>query len=424
MDPITTTILALALFGVRGTAARLTVTVRAPGAPFALDGATEPQTRETGVRVRCALHALGLPPVTIRAALHGVAPRWFATGVDLPIALATARGLASGDPTTAIAALGELSLDGRVRPVRGVFPLVEAAADAGARVVFVPTANEHEARAAARAGLDVVPVATLQQAIDWCEGAWTPAPAWTDLHAGRRVAAVDWAEIRRSTATDEVEAALARGARRILLVGPPGAGKSMIARRMASLLPPMTEDERRDTLRIRSAAGLTREDEGLPEPDARPFRAPHHTISDVALVGGGSTPRPGEISLAHAGVLFLDEIPEFRRSVVEVLRPALESGEVGIPARDGTRGTVRIPARPALLVAAACPCPCGHKGFDVRECRCTEDDVARFRARIPLDLFDAVIEVPPVPFAAFPTSQACDRSAVVRERIAQARAAA
>jgi magnesium chelatase family protein len=342
------------------------------------------------------------------------------SGFDLPIAIAllAAAGLA---PTTALDglwAIGELGLGGDLRPVRGVLASALAARDAAARLLLVPADNLCEA--ALVPGVEVAGASTLAQARSWLRGEGALQAASPPRTLSPAPAAEDLADVRGQPLARRALEIAAAGGHNLLLLGPPGAGKTMLARRLAGLLPDLGRDEALEVTQVLSAAGLLPPDAGLV--CARPFRAPHHTISVAGLVGGGSrVPRPGEVSLAHRGVLFLDELCEFPRAALEALRQPLESGEVTV-VRSGA--SVRFPARFAL-VAAANPCPCGYLGDGERGCRCGAEDVRRYARRLSgplLDRVDLYVRVDRVSAGELEDSATGERSAPVRARVAAARA--
>ncbi len=288
--------------------------------------------------------------------------------------------------------LGELSLDGSIHATRGVLPIAAAARREGLAGILLPAANAEEA--AVVSGLDVFPVASLADAVQALNRPETCTPIVGAPAQGRVAAGADLADVRGQLLARRALEIASAGRHNLLLVGPPGAGKTMIARRVPGILPPLTFDEAIEATAVHSVAGLLPPGTGLLVD--RPFRAPHHTISEAALVGGGSQPRPGEVSLAHHGVLFLDEMLEFSRHVLEVLRQPLEEGRVTI-ARAAR--TAVFPAR-FMLVGAMNPCPCGYLGDRMRECRCTPQQIARYRDRLsgPLrDRLDLIVEVPALP---------------------------
>lgn len=313
--------------------------------------------------------------------------------------------------------VGELALDGMVRGVRGVLPLAVAARDAGRE--FMMVAPENAAEAAVVEGLTVYAVESLREAWDVLlnPAKFTPftlPEEWAPLPA-----AVDFDEVKGQPYARRAMEIAAAGGHNLLMCGSPGSGKSMLASRLPTILPPLTQDEALEASTIHSVCGVLPRSGGLLA--QRPFRSPHHTISDVGLMGGGSHITPGEISLAHHGVLFLDELPEFARRTLETLRQPLESGVVTI---SRASGSMDFPCQ-FMFVAAMNPCPCGYLGDSTHRCRCSPADVARYRKKISgplLDRFDIIIEVPPVSPASLLSKPDGESSAAIRERVVAARA--
>ncbi len=409
-----------AVFGVDAYPVHVEVDVSFGFPSFTMVGLPDASVRESRDRVRSAIRNSGFefPPHRITVNLAPADVRKAGASFDLPIALGilAAHGIVWRRHIADLVLLVELSLDGSIHATRGVLPIAAAAKRDGVDGILLPALNAGEA--AVVAGLNVFPVTSLAEAVRALN---EPAslPAMTIVpNPARRPIVADLADVRGQLLARRALEIASAGGHNLLLVGPPGAGKTMMARRVPGILPPLTFDEALEATAVHSVAGLLPPGTGLLAD--RPFRAPHHTISDAALVGGGSQPRPGEVSLAHHGLLFLDEMLEFNRHVLEVLRQPLEEGQVTI-ARAAR--TAVFPAR-FMLVGAMNPCPCGFLGDPIHECRCTPQQVARYRGRLsgPLrDRLDLTVEVPALPPSALTSAGSGESSASVRTRVLAAR---
>ncbi|SMC23697.1 magnesium chelatase family protein [Desulfacinum hydrothermale DSM 13146] len=389
---------------------------------FSMVGLPDNIVRESRERVKSALHNCGYPFPMDRITVN-LAPAHIkkeGAGFDLPVAvgLLAASGLLELDPERLPVLVGELSLDGRVKAVNGCLPMAMGAKALGWREMIVP--SENVAEAAVVGDLTVHGADHLARVVEHLGGgAPLPphVPSKADLTGDPPEAALDLRDIKGQEHAKRALEVAAAGNHNILLVGPPGSGKSMLAQRLPSILPPLSLEESLETSQIYSVAGLLGD---RPLVRVRPFRHPHHTISDAGLIGGGHVPRPGEVSLAHNGVLFLDELPEFRRNILDLLRQPMEDGRVTI-ARASM--TLTYPAR-FMLAAAMNPCPCGYAGEPRRACRCSAHQIQRYRSRISgpiLDRIDLHVEVPAVEVEDLRDGARGEASSVVRERVCAAR---
>jgi magnesium chelatase family protein len=390
---------------------------------FTTVGLPDTAIRESRDRVKAAMMNSGFPFPLKRITVN-LAPahlRKEGTAFDLPIALGLlqAAGYIDADALHRYVVVGELSLDGRVKAVTGAMPTALTVREHGLRGMLVPAENALEA--AVIEGVQVFGVATLAQAIGFCNGTESLTPSVCDVRALLQRQAVytdDFADVRGQQHVKRALEVAAAGAHNVLLIGPPGSGKSLMARRLPSILPQVSLDEAIETSKIHSIAGLLSRHQALVA--TRPFRTPHHSTSDAGLIGGGTVPTPGEVSMAHNGVLFLDELPEFRRSVLEVLRQPLEEAQVTI-ARAAM--TLTFPAR-IMLAAAMNPCPCGFATDPQRPCTCSAQQIQRYNARVSgplLDRIDIHIEVPPVSYTDLSGPLDGETSAVIRARVNAAR---
>ena len=405
-----------------------------PGFEFTLVGLPDNAVKESHERIIAALtvNGYGKPrhTLTINMAPADIKKEGAAYDLPLAIGMLAAEEEVKTQNLEQYLIMGELSLDGSLQPIQGVLPIALAARKAGFKGIILPAQNAREAAVVEQ--IEVYGLTGIQEVVRFLNGTQVFEPVRVDTAAEFRMHAfsadLDFSDVRGQENVRRAMEVAAAGGHNMLMVGPPGAGKSMMAKRLPSILPPLTLEEALETTKIYSVAGMMsrrKEENGMASAliVRRPFRSPHHTVTDVALVGGGSNPQPGEISLSHNGVLFLDELPEYKRTALEVLRQPLEDRRICITR---AKHSVEYPAG-FMLVAAMNPCPCGHYGENnpVHPCTCTPAQIHRYMSRISgplLDRIDIQCDIQPVPYTLLKEEQPSESSAAIRERVMRARA--